>query len=283
MKKLFIIPIFIIATISCENYSEENEQLKVELENLQNKSIEQDALIDEFGETMLLIQKNLSEIREREINIEEMSSSSKEKMRNVENEVMDDLQAISLKMEESKSTIERMNKTIQTLGGQNSKLKKVIDNLTYEIAQKDSSIVVLRQNLEKSNFRIAEIQGQMDVLREKKERELTQKENELNRAYYIMGDYKTLEDKNIVDKTGGFIGIGRVKTLNSDLDKSSFTETDKRNLERLVVESKKAELLTTHPADSYEWEMEDKFVKALLIKDKAAFWRSTSSIVILLD
>jgi hypothetical protein len=283
MKRIIILPIILTIAIACENYSDENEQLRIELEKVQSRSIEQDALIDEFSETMLFIQQNLIEIRQRESNIEEMSSLGGESLKNAKDEVMDDLEAINLMMDESKSKIDRMNKTLRSLGSQNNKLKKLIDNLTVELTRKDSSIVALRENLERSNFRIAEIQGQMDVLREKKERELAKKEDELNRAFYIMGDYKTLDEKSIVDKTGGFIGIGRVKTLNSNLDKSAFTQTDKRNLERLVIESKKAELLTTHPSESYEWETEDKLIKALLIKDKAAFWRSTNTIVILLD
>lgn len=284
IRTFFFLPLLLLLVSSCENHKEENEQLKQELEKAQNKSINQDALINEFSETMLLIQQNLVNIRERESNIEEMSSLGNESLRNAKEVVIEDLDAIRKMMDENRLTVEKLNKTVRSQGGQNSKLKRLIDNLSAELAEKDSSIVALRRNLEKSNFRIAEIQGQMDVLKVKKERELAHKEDELNRAFYIAGDYKQLEEKNIVDKTGGFIGLGRVKTLSSELDKSTFTEIDQRTFERLTIDNaKKAEILTPHPTDSYEWGKEEKTINALIIKNKKAFWLNTNTLVILLN
>lgn len=284
MKPLYLTGMVFLAffTWSCENFKEENETLKLELEKAQNRMLEQEDLINDFSETMFVVQQNLSEIKQREESIQDAATLGSENLKNARQDVINDLEAIAMMMDENKATIEDLNRKFRASGSQNSKLKKVIDQLTFEITQKDSSIVVLRQNLERSNFRIAELQGQMDVLREKKERELAKKEDELNKAYYIVGDYKALEEKEIVDKAGGFIGIGRVKTLQDDLNKDVFTEIDKRTFERLTLDAKKAELLTTHPASSYEFETEDKQIKALVVKDKEAFWRSSSTLVILL-
>ncbi|MCH8545532.1 MAG: hypothetical protein LAT54_02260 [Cryomorphaceae bacterium] len=284
MKPFYLTSIVLLTFItwSCENYKEENESLKLELENAQNRMLEQESLINDFSETMFVVQQNLSDIKQREKSIQDAASLGSENLKNTRQDVINDLEAIALMMDENKETIEDLNRKFRASGSQNNKLKKVIDQLSAEISQKDSSIVALRSNLEKSNFRIAELQGQMDVLREKKEREIAKKEDELNRAFYISGDYKTLEEKEVVDKAGGFIGIGRVKTLQDDLKKDDFTEIDKRTFERLSLEAKKAELLTPHPSSSYEFEIEDKQIKALVVKDKEAFWRSTSTLVILL-
>ncbi|MCC5918853.1 MAG: hypothetical protein JJU02_16155 [Cryomorphaceae bacterium] len=276
---------FIAASLilySCENYQEENEALKLSLEKLQNEKIEQEMLMDDFSETMALIQQNLQEIRDKEGNIENLSLS-KEGLRNSKDEIIDDLDVIRKKMEENKNSLEDLKKKMAGSHRQNANMRKMVDQMTLEIAKKDSSIEVLRLDLENKNFQIAKLKSEMDYIRERKERELQEKEDLLNMAYYIAGDYKTLEEKGVVDKSGGFIGIGRVKTLQDDLDKSEFTAIDKRTFSDLMVGKRKAELLSTHPAHSYQWEKEDKNIVRLIILDKEAFWKSSKTMVLLWD
>jgi hypothetical protein len=284
MKKIIAICILSGFMFSaCENYREENEALKADIERLQEEKIEQEMLLNSFGETMMLIQQNLAEIRQRESNIQRISTSGKENLISAKQEIVDDLEAIQNMMDENRENLDELNKKLSRYGRQIGNLKSLTDNMTLELAKRDSSIAMLHQDLEKRNFRIAELQEQMDLLREKKQRELEEKEDMLNRAFYVSGVFKELEEKGVVDKSGGFIGIGRVKTLQDDPDRSNFIEIDKRTFVRLSIDRKKAELLSNHPRSSYEWEMEDKTIKALIVKDKEAFWKSGSTLVVLLD
>jgi DNA repair exonuclease SbcCD ATPase subunit len=283
MRTFQFLPLFIFAifTTSCENYKEENEQLKEQIQLLNDRNIEQNELLESFGETMGLIQQNLMDIRQREGSIQAISSYGNEKLRSAREEVLEDFDAIQRKMEENRNAIENLNKQLSSSNFQNTKLKKMINQLNEEIAVRDSSIAVLRQNLESRNLRIAKLEGQMDNLREQTERELREKEDLMNQVYYTAGSYRELEEQGVVDKSGGFIGLGRVKTLQDNLDKSNFVQVDKRTFTRLSIGKRKVDILTAHPTNSYELEMDGKTVVALVIKDHEAFWKSSNTLVIL--
>lgn len=285
MRTIPFLPLLIAGVLftSCENYKEENEQLKEQIQELNEQNIEQNALLESFGETMGLIQQNLMEIREKEGSIQVISSYGNEKLMDARQEVMDDFDAIQRKMAENKEAIERLNKLLSSSNSQNSKLKRMIEQLNGEIAVRDSSIAVLRQDLENRNLKIVKLEGQMDNLREQTARELKEKEDQLNQVFYTAGSYRELEQQGVVDKSGGFIGLGRVKTLQDDLDKSNFVQVDKRSFTRLSIGKRKVDILSTHPASSYELEMDGKTVVALVIKNPEAFWKSSNTLVVLWD
>ncbi len=268
---------------ACENYKEENEKLKEQIQQLNNEKIDQDVLLENFSETLGFIQQNLMDIRQREGSIQSISSFGNERLRDAREEVIEDLESIQKMMNENKVAIEKLNQQLAGSNRQNSKLKSLVDQLKVEIAVRDSSITALRMDLESRNLQIAQLRGQMDNLREQSERELREKEDVLNQVFYIAGNYKELESQGIVDKAGGFIGLGRVKTLQDNLDKSSFTQVDKRTFKRLTIGKRKVDLLTTHPSESYDFEMDGKTIVALVIKDEQAFWRSSKTLVILWD
>jgi DNA repair exonuclease SbcCD ATPase subunit len=285
MRTIPFLPLLIAGVLftSCENYKEENEQLKEQIQELNEQNIEQNALLESFGETMGLIQQNLMEIREKEGSIQVISSYGNEKLMDARQEVMDDFDAIQRKMAENKEAIERLNKLLSSSNSQNSKIKRMIEQLNGEIAVRDSSIAVLRQDLENRNLKIVKLEGQMDNLREQTARELKEKEDQMNQVFYTAGSYRELEQQGVVDKSGGFIGLGRVKTLQDDLDKSNFVQVDKRSFTRLSIGKRKVDILSTHPASSYELEMDGKTVVALVINNPEAFWKSSNTLVVLWD
>jgi len=69
--------------------------------------------------------------------------------------------------------------------------------------------------------------------------------------------------------------------LKSDFNKTSFTEIDRRNFKTIPVFSKKAELATSHPADSYVWVEGENGVDWLEIVKPEAFWQTSKYLVIL--
>ncbi len=115
---------------------------------------------------------------------------------------------------------------------------------------------------------------------ESKDRLLIEKENKLNTVYYVSGSYDALKDAEIIEKEGGIIGIAATKTLKDDFNKNEFIEVDKRNYKTIPVFSKKAELISKHNKDSYEWIKEGNEIKWIKITNPDLFWESGKYLVI---
>jgi hypothetical protein len=101
----------------------------------------------------------------------------------------------------------------------------------------------------------------------------------LNTAYVVSGTKKELHQYGIIDKEGGFLGLGRVKSLAAEADDGLFLPISIDGTESIELQCKKAKLLTTHPEASYKL-TGDKTIEDLIILDKAAFWDKSDFLII---
>ncbi|MDD3744021.1 MAG: hypothetical protein PHX54_10405, partial [Lentimicrobiaceae bacterium] len=132
-------------------------------------------------------------------------------------------------------------------------------------------------------FSIAQLNDTISLIKDRNRNlkdDLTNRTDELNTAYYIVGERKDLIEKNILDKQGGFLGIGRTQKISGDVDLQHFTRIDIRNLKSIPLNVKEAKLMSVHPAGSYEWKKSDKKVDELVIIDPASFWERSRMLVI---
>ena len=106
---------------------------------------------------------------------------------------------------------------------------------------------------------------------------------EANRAYYVVGTYADLRDAGVVNKEGGFIGIGRRQGIINDMALERFTEIDRTKVTTITVNMKKAVVISKHPENSYELVMDEndsRVVAYLRILNPAKFWEQTRYLVI---
>jgi hypothetical protein len=92
----------------------------------------------------------------------------------------------------------------------------------------------------------------------------------LNTAYFRVATKKTLEEEGILDKKGKFIPSPN----------PMYQKVDITTLNEIPVYAKKADMLSNHPVNSYEWVGEKKQVEKLIIKDPQAFWSVQKYLVI---
>ena len=105
-------------------------------------------------------------------------------------------------------------------------------------------------------------------------------ESDLETAYYVKGDFKTLTDHNVIEKKGGVAGFGKVAVIRKDFDKSNFTKINLNLIYEIELSTIKVELLSPHPDDSYE--IIDKGEKSvILIGNIKQFWESSRYLIIL--
>ena len=86
-------------------------------------------------------------------------------------------------------------------------------------------------------------------------------------------------DKGIMEKEGGFIGLGRVKLMNANAPDSVFMRTEKSNMDSLTITAKSIELISNQPENSYSIKSKNYLQKFYII-DKEAFWSQGNYLVI---
>lgn len=294
-----LIPAMLL-TASCNKMKEENERLKAKNDSLLALGFQKDTTVMEFVRAFNEIQSNLDSIKLKENIISQNTSGGTEVQTSAREQITGDINAIYLMLQKNRELVTslkaKLKKSESGLAGANIKiaeLEKMIDNLTKSIEAKDAEIAELKNELGKMNIKVQDLGNQVtslttnveDLSEQNKAKQATieAKTAELNTAYYVIGTTKELKEKKVIDKSGGFIGIGRAKNITEDFDKTYFTKVDITTLTEVPVFKKKATLLSNHPAGSYKFEGQDKKVDKLVILNYTEFWSRSKYLVIVAD
>lgn len=290
LRKFLIYSFLIISTIACTaELEEENRVLKEEKERLLQERQNQDSTINDFIQAFERIQNNLGAIRAREETIREARREGDvENASEAREQVISDLEAINSLLDDNKKTIGKLEERLRRSNIEIGQFKNAVARLQQQVALKDSTISLLKEDLAALNFRVDQLNSKLGTLTEttlSQREQLKAQEAELNTAYYTIGSYKELKEAGVVDKEGGFIGLGRTKTIADDFNKSYFTQIDLRSTQSipLTLTDGKAELLSSHSSESYQWKKSEdgKTTEALEITNPEEFWRSTRYLVVL--
>lgn len=187
-------------------------------------------------------------------------------------------------MSQNKAKLAKLNNQIKTSHKENSKLQEYVEKLQTRISEQESEIQRLVTELEQKKIVIENLNNDVVTLTESnaaKDKVIENQVNDLNTVYYIVDTYKNLKEYGIVNKTGGFIGIGRKQQTTNDMDVSAFTPIDKRKVISLAVNAKGAQVVSKHPDNSYELVFnEDKVCTQIKILNPTEFWKTTKYLVI---
>lgn len=290
MKKIFIVLMVVGTFYSCNQ--KELKSLREEVQILHMESGEKDASLASFMDSFNEIEKNLAEIRERELNIA-IKSSEKKDNANIQAQIKEDIQVINELIAENKKTIEDLNQQLKASSGKNAELNRMLtrikNDLTKQIEEKDQQIAMMQQDLENMNFKVTSLTTDLDTLRnvnkhlsmtnEEKDVIIEDRTNLMNTAYVALGTTKELKEENIIVKEGGFLGIGRTEKLNGNMNTSSFTKIDIRETKIIPIEAKKIELVSSHPVDSYKINKGDR-VESIEITQPDKFWNQSKYLVV---
>ncbi len=290
MKKWTLLVLFVslIAGACNQEVKEENARLKAELDSLKIESTEQDSTISDFLSVFEQVQNNLSTIREREESIREVKDDNLESAQSARDQVISDIEAINNLILENNEAIEDLRRKLAASRGEGRKYMKMVENLNRQIEIKTEQIATLYTQLEEANFKVSQLTSKVGMLTEAglaQKKVIEQQEDEMNTAYYTMGTYKELKQAGVVNKEGGFIGIGRTETLAENFNTDYFTKLDIRKSTSLTFNGsyKKVEIITNHSTDSFVFEEENEVKTGLKITNPQVFWEKSKYLVILLD
>ncbi len=259
--------------------SEQYKQLEQDRQSVASESTMKDSTINSMFGAFNRISENLRAIKEKQGLLGKNEHGGVEAGKDVEQKMASDLHAIDSLLTENKKLIARMRKNAKANGAKIAELQKTIDGLEQTIAEKDTEIGTLKEQLTSTNASLAS----MIQMYQDKDQQSTMQRSELNTAYYCVGSQKELKANHVLTKEGGVIGIGSVSKLNTQgMNLDYFKKIDVTTTLEIPVNAKKAKLITSHPAGSYKMEGEGK-VDKLVITDAGVFWSVSKYLVIQAD
>lgn len=292
MKKIRLFALLIGALAlmpSCKKDKNEAEQVEeapianIEVnDSLETVLAEKDslmALVNEVGEAMTQIMQ-LQDI----ISVQDLSQETPERKKQLQH----DIELIKQSIVDRQKRVSELEKRLAQSTNYTDEMKRTIKSLKDQLATQQSTIETLTSQLAAAHIEIKDLNQKVDSLsnantqvkkeKEKVQQENTQLANDMNVCYYVVGSKKELKKNRIIET--GFLRKTRI--MEGDYEKSYFTKADKRTLSRIPLHSKKVELMSKHPAGSYEI-IEHDGAKTLVITNPNKFWELSNFLIVKID
>ena len=287
MKKIFLalgLMMFTVAFTACNQ--KELDAQKATIDSLQGVVDGKDAEIDDLFQMLNEIEGNLSMINSKYSSVQEMRRNNTEGTYNHKKEIADQMSSIESIMADNKAKIAQLNSRVSSLNKKNSDLQAYITKLEERSAAQELQIAELLTELENNKVVIKGLNKNVSELtasNQQKDEYIAQQMADANRAWFIVGKYSELKEAGIVNKTGGFIGIGRRQGTMADMPTELFTEIDRTKVTTITINMKKAQVISKHPDNSYELvadEEESGVTAYLRILNPTLFWKYTDYLVV---
>lgn len=298
MKHQRLLLVFAVLTgfslLSCENKQQQREiaELKTRCDSLQVLTQMQDssrAVIESYVETIALTLDSIK-IQEQLLTVKVDENGRPLKKQ----EIKKNLDLLANVIKRQRERIELLEAQLLHQGvDSTSHYRTLISHLYDEIDKKNAQIEqmkldIARQNqiITHLNTRVANLESDVEAIsthaKEQAETiamqtEIMNAQNEqLNIGYLFIGTRKELTRAGILTK-GLFTG-GKLNA--SELDLSHFEQIDIREVHDVTCNSSRPKLLSSHPANSYEFIKNQDKTSTLVIKDPGAFWSLSNFLII---
>ena len=244
---------------------------------------QRDSTINDWVTTFGEIEKNLQAIKEKE-KIITLSANDREFSKDRKQQIMEDIQYINTLLEQNKKKIAILNEQLRKNGGTIKGLQARITELEAAVKQSETDIADLKTALADRDFKIDQLNTQVTGMQAsivEKDQTIDQQTAEMHKAFVASGTFKDLKAKGLMSKEGGFLGLGKTKTLKENFPNDLFQQIDITVTKTIPVNSKGAKLITEHPMGSYEMVHENKDKIAYIeITNPDEFWKISKYAVV---
>jgi hypothetical protein len=280
---VLLIAVFIAYSLYNRDHKLLLSQMEMQKNSFTEKLASRDSSIGEWVTTFSEIEKNIAIIKEKE-HIISTNSASGELSREKKQQIVEDIKYINTLLEQNKKKIASLNSQLSKSGGTIKALQNTIAGLEASVKQSESEIADLKATLLTKKFEIEQLnteKSELKVAIAQKDEKINTQTYEMNKAFYACGTFKQLKAKGLLTKEGGFIGLGKTKTLAASFPDSVFKQIDLTVVKSIPVNSKSAKLISEHPANSYQLIRDkNKNIESIEIKDPALFWKISKYAVV---
>lgn len=242
---------------------------------------EREANVNEFINSFNDVERNLNAISEKQNII--LLGANKEMKLDQKERINAEINAINKLMEENAKKLNQLNSKLKKSDKRNVALENTTILLNEQLKQKIKELKVLNDKINSLNLNVAQLQVCIDSLYielNEQAETIAETGTELRTAYYIVGETKELMKAGLIDKKGGLLGMGRTAKLSDNLDNSKFTQIDYTQTTSIEIKSKRANLITSHPDDSYTMNKTGKVIDNITITNPEKFWSASKYLVI---
>ena len=282
MKKLAVLIVCAAMLASCDGFKGGSKDLTAENDSLLIELTQRNAELDEMMGTFNEIQEGFRQINDAESRVDLQRGTITENSSSAKQQIASDIEFITKQMEENKAQIAKLQAMLKSSKNNSAQLKKAVESLTQELVAKQQRIEELQAELASKNIRIQELDAAVSGLaadkeslaaeNEAKAKTVAEQDKAINAAWFVFGTKSELKSQKIL-QSGDVL-------KNADFNKDYFTQIDIRTTKEIKLYSKRAELLTTHPAGSYELVKDDKGQLTLKITNPKEFWSVSRYLVI---
>ena len=281
MKKILIFVACALSLGACNFTGEQQDAVQQERDSLQRIINEKDMELDDIMGTFNEVQEGIRRINEAEgrVTIADggpESASSREVIR-------ENMEFIQQAMQQNRDMIAQLQEKLKNSSIKATKIKKTIENLQSQIEAQAARIQELEASLaekdaliEAQGDAIAGLSNDVASLTEEnrvKNEKVQAQDKELNTAWFVFGTKSELKEQKIL--TNGDV------LKSGNFNKDYFTKIDIRYDKDLKFYSKSAQLLSTHPAGSYQLTKDKQGLYEIHITDAQKFWSVSKYLVVL--
>ena len=284
---LLIASLVLILASACNNKAEKELLTQKALQDsveaaLAAKNTEVEMLFQQLNE----IEENLSVVTSKYADVSKIKDKTGEVNVDTRTKITSQIQDINDLLTEQKQRIDNLNAQLRKQKNTNKELTAFIEKLQTRISEQEEEIQLLTTELQKHKIVIENLNRNLDDLNKKnqdKDERILKIEEEKNAAYYIIGERKELLEKGIINRKGGFLGIGKRSVASSDSELKNYKKIDIRRVPEIELPGTKIKILTSHPSESYRLESDSKRPTRLVITNPSLFWQKSKFLVIELD
>lgn len=288
MKKfLFVLSVVVLA--SCGQHKKEIARMQAAQDSIAQLGVQKDNSILEFIGAMNEIQSNLDSIKTIEKIVSVQTAPGTELKAEAKKRIIEDIAQINNLLQKNKELVKSLQGKLRNSNMKIVELEKMIDNLTKQVGEKDVEIASLKQELENLHVNVSDLSQKIENITAESEKAIQEKNqaieaktNELNTAFYAFGTKKELTEKNVIEKEGGVLGMGKTLKMKKDFNRDYFMKIDIREFSQLPLNTKKAKLVTYHPDGSYHF-TGTKTVESLVIDKPEDFWKASKYLLIVVE
>ena len=284
--KYFFLSLTIFSCVSnSESVSEESRRIDSlqsvlsskdqAINSLEFQKLNDDSIVNLYALYIQKIKDNINEINKQELIINNKKNNP-DFIEKDTTDIIKSIKILSKKLQENESMILALNNAVKQEKDKNSQFSSQVTDLREEIAQSNREVYYLKEELNSMNASFEAIFKKYN-LQNKKISDLNQK---LNEVAYVIGSKSELLDNGVLTKSGGLIGIGKTRKLNSDLNTDYFTYVSKYKLPNIPLGYKTVRLMTAHPTSSYRLSNSNEIIDSLIIINQDNFWRNSKFLVV---
>lgn len=241
----------LILSSACNKMSKEERALRDSLELLKNQAAQTLSENEEMDSIINDVLANFQQINAMEgsINIAPQGGELRQSQRA---RIEDNIRLINEKLQANRENIDKLNNQLKKSGNKNKSLADRVKMLEQQLVEHTEQILALTEELKRKNITIGVLDSMVVSLNEnvsdlnqknqKQRDEIARQDASLHTVKYCIGTNSDLKEMNIL-KGGQIVTDG----YQSDY----FTQIDMRRVTSIPLYSKKAELMTKHPTNSY--------------------------------